>query len=72
MLEKVKAMVDILVKNSKSISATDEKAITDLSGQIDSLKNQITASEKEVGDIQTQYKAIEKEFFGLARLSISK
>lgn len=63
MLEKVKTMIDIFVKNPKTISAADEKAINDLSKQIDDLKNQITAAEKEMNDIQNQYKTIEKEFF---------
>jgi hypothetical protein len=72
MLEKVKTMVDILVKNPKTISATDEKMITDLSKQIEDLKGKFTAAEKEAKDIQDQYKTIEKEFFGLARLSINK
>ena len=72
MLEKLKTMVDILVKNSKTISATDEKTINDLSKQIDDLKNKITVAEKEVNDIQVQYKTTEKEFFELAKLSISK
>ena len=72
MLEKVKAMTDILVKNSKTISAADEKAINDLGKQTDDLKVQIAVAEKVVNDVQSQYKTIEKEFFSLARLSMTK
>ncbi|MDO8885863.1 hypothetical protein [Candidatus Oleimmundimicrobium sp.] len=72
MLEKLKTMVGILVKNSKTISAADEKMINDLGKEIDDLKNQITTVEKEVNNIQSQYKEAEKEFFGLAGLEIKK
>lgn len=72
MLEKAKTMVSILIKNPKTISATDEKAVNDLAKQIDDLKNQITAAEKGVNDIQSQYKETEKEFFEIAGLEINK
>jgi flagellar basal body-associated protein FliL len=72
MLEKLETMIGILVKNSKAISAADEKTINDLGQQIDGLKSQIAAAEKEVNDIQGQYKEMEKEFFKLAGLEIAK
>jgi hypothetical protein len=72
MLEKLKTMVGILVKNSKAISAADEKMINDLIEQIDDLKSQFTIAEKNVDDIQSQYKEAEKEFFRLAGLEIKK
>lgn len=72
MLEKAKTMVNILIKNPKTISAADEKAVNDLAKQIDDLKNQITAAEKGVNDVQSQYKETEKEFFTLAGLEITK
>jgi len=72
MLEKLKTMVDILEKNPKAISAADEKTVNDLNKQIDDLKNQIDAAEKAVNDVQSQYKEMEKDFFGLAGLEIAK
>ncbi|MDO8529213.1 MAG: hypothetical protein Q7S18_00925 [bacterium] len=72
MLEKLKMMVGLLVKNSKTISVADEKTINDLIKQIDDFKIQITAIEKEVNDIQSRYKEAEREFFGLAGLEIAK
>ena len=72
MLEKLEAMIGILVKNSKAISAADEKTINDLGKQIDDLKDQFGKAEGEVDKIQSQYKEAEKEFFGLAGLEIAK
>jgi hypothetical protein len=70
MLEKLKTMISILVKNSKAISVADEKTINELGKQIDDLKIQITATEEEVSNIQNKYGEAEKEFFGLAGLEI--
>jgi hypothetical protein len=72
MLEKMKTMVGILVKNSKTISAADEATINSLSKQINDLKNQFTAAEKAESEIQSQYKEAEKEFFKLVNLSVAE
>ncbi|MFA6383451.1 MAG: hypothetical protein WCX17_03435 [Parcubacteria group bacterium] len=72
MLEKLKTMIGILVKNPKAISAADEKTINDLSKEITDLKDQFGKAEGEVDKIQSRYKEVEKEFFGLAGLEISK
>lgn len=72
MLEKMKTMIGILIKNPKTISATDEKAVNDLAKQIDDLKNKFNVAEKGLNDVQSQYKETEKEFFGLAGLEINK
>jgi peptidoglycan hydrolase CwlO-like protein len=72
MLEKLKTMVGILVKNSKAISAADEKTVNDLSKQIDDIGNQIDSAKIEVDKVQSQYKEAEKEFFGLAGLETGK
>lgn len=72
MLEKAKMMVNILIKNPQTISATDEKTVNDLAKQVDDLKNKITEAERGVNDVQSQYKEIEKEFFGIAGLEINK
>jgi hypothetical protein len=66
--EKLKAMLSILAKNSKTISADDEKTIDNLSKQVEDLKIKISNAEKEMNDIQSQYKEAEKEFFALAGL----
>ncbi len=71
MLEKMKTMVGILVKNSKTISAADEAAINSLSKQINDLKNQFAAAEKAESEIQSQYKEAEKVFFKLVNLSVA-
>ncbi|TSA45806.1 hypothetical protein D4R51_01210 [bacterium] len=68
MAEKTKTMIGILVKNSKAISAADEKTINDLSKQIDDINIQFDNAQIEVDKVQSQYKEAEKEFFGLAGL----
>lgn len=74
MLEKMKAMVSVLVRNksSQTVSSADEKAINDLSKQIEDLKTRFTAAEKELNDVQVRYKETEKEFFQLAGLKIAE
>ncbi|MFH0969165.1 MAG: hypothetical protein V1804_01520 [Patescibacteria group bacterium] len=72
MLEKMKAMVGILEKNPQTMSVADEKTVNDLIKQIDDLKIQIAAAEKEMNGAQSQYKETEKEFFSLAGLEIAK
>lgn len=70
MLGKLKTMVGILVENPKTISVADEKAIDNLSQEIDGIKSQLDKAEDEVDKIQSQYKKAEKEFFELAGLEI--
>ena len=72
MLEKLKTMVGILEKNSKTISAADEKKVNDLSKQIDDIKSQFDSAQIEFDKVQSQYKEAEKEFFGLAGLETGK
>lgn len=72
MLEKSKTVVGILLKNPKAISAADSKIVNDLSKQIDDLKNQIAAAEKEMSDVQSQYKTEEADFFKLAGMEKTK
>lgn len=68
MMEKFKTMVAILEKNPKAISAADEKTVNKLGDEIDSINNQINDAEKEMNEVQEQYKVAEKEFFELAGL----
>jgi hypothetical protein len=70
MIGKLKAMVDILAKNSKTISAADEKTINSLSEEINGLKTSIDTAEAAVNTIQSQYKVAETDFFKLAGLEI--
>jgi hypothetical protein len=71
MIEKLKAMVNILAKNTKTVSAADEKAINNLSEEITGLKSQIDDAEAALNKIQSQYKINEKEFFELAGLKVA-
>src|SRR4030042_1345620 len=59
MAEKTKTMIGILIKNSKAISAADEKAINDLSKEIDGINSQFDNAEIEVDKVQSQYKEAE-------------
>lgn len=72
MIEKLKAMVDILAKNSKTISAADEKTINSLSEEINGLKAPIDTAETALNTIQSQYKVAETDFFKLAGLEVEK
>lgn len=72
MVEKMKTMIGILVKNSKAISVADEKTVNDLSKQMDGISSQIDNSQVEFDKVQSQYKEAEKEFFGLAELEKEK
>jgi hypothetical protein len=72
MIEKLKAMVDILAKNSETISAADEKTITTLGKEIDALKTPIDEAETALGTIQSRYKTTETSFFTLAGLTVAQ
>jgi hypothetical protein len=72
MIEKLKAMVDILAKNSTTISATDEKTIGTLSKEIDGLKTPIDEAATALDTTQSRYKTTETEFFTLAGLTVAK
>jgi hypothetical protein len=72
MIEKSKTVIGILLKNPKSISTADSKVVSDLSKQIDDLKVKITAAEKEMTDVQSQYKTEEEVFFKLAGMEKTK
>jgi ABC-type transport system involved in cytochrome bd biosynthesis fused ATPase/permease subunit len=72
MIEKAKNIVILFKKNTKKISAADEKIIDDLTKQLEDLRTQFNTAEKELNNIQIQYKIAEKEFFELAGLEIDK
>ncbi|MFA6588383.1 MAG: hypothetical protein WCT08_04935 [Patescibacteria group bacterium] len=72
MIEKLKAMVDILEKNPNTISTANEKIINTLSNEINSLKTQINEAETALNTIQSQYKVAETDFFKLAGLEVEK
>lgn len=72
MIEKLKAMVDILAVNSTAISAEDEKTINDLSAEIDALETQVADAKTALDTIQSTYTTTEKNFFELIGLEAVK
>lgn len=68
MIEKTKEMINILVKGAQALSIADSETIIDLSEKIMEIRAQFDEVEKELSDIQNQYKIAEKAFFELANL----
>jgi len=67
--EKMKEMMVRINKDEKLFTVADGKAVEDLGKQITEIKSQAEKASSELDDIQSQYKAAEKEFMDAASLS---
>ncbi|MFA6048163.1 MAG: hypothetical protein WCV59_04010 [Parcubacteria group bacterium] len=71
MLEKMKEMIARINKDEKLFTAADEKAVNDMSKQIDEIKSQGDKAKSDLDAAQVQYKTAEKEFMEATGLSVA-